>query len=191
MIFNLQHFIWHRLFYETLHASFCVYFQMRNLTLCQLIPVNIKTVFTLWKNAFFLDLHLIVKECIFFFKIHMCNSTQTSSSKLASTRSAWFLLIYEQLLGEIRINWKSLCAHNNMLGCTYSGGCKIESMMIKIQIWWEIRLEQQSASSQDCKSGFPFILRLALLLFRANFTSTKSFRKIRWSCESFLSSQFL
>ena len=49
--------------------------------------------------------------------------------------------------------------------------------MIKIQIWREIRLEQQSASSQDCKSGFSFILRLAELLFRANFTPTKSFRK--------------
>ena len=104
MIFNLQHFIWHRLFYETLHASICVHFQMRNLTLCQLIPVNIKTV-----SIF----------CIFFFKYtcvyENCNSTQTSSSKLASTRPAWFLLTYEQPLGEIEINWKSLCLSRGAL----------------------------------------------------------------------------
>ena len=105
MIFNLQHFIWHRLFYETLHASICVHFKMRNLTLCQLIPMNIKIVSTFW---IFLDRHLFVKKCIFFFKYtcvyENCNSTQTSSSKLASTRPAWFLLTYEQLLGEIGIN---------------------------------------------------------------------------------------
>ena len=61
--------------------------------LCQLIPVNIKTV-----SIF----------CIFFLKYicvyENCNSTQTSSSKLASTRPAWFLLTYEQPLGEIEIN---------------------------------------------------------------------------------------